>query len=328
MQAIAESGVAQVVALSDPSADAIAAAQQVACDARVVPSFEAMLECELDGVVIATPSALHAEQSARALDRGCAVFCQKPLGRSASEVRHVLERAIARDRLLGVDLSYRYTDAVQKIRSLAQSGELGDVYAVQLTFHNAYGPDKPWFYDPKQAGGGALVDLGIHLLDLALWILDFPEIDRVSSQLFAQGRPLIDRELQVEDFVSAQLSLERGTVLDLSCSWRLHAGVDCAIEASFYGTRGGARMRNVSGSFYDFSAEAMTGTTRRSVAEPPDAWGGRAAVAWAKQLAESPRFDPAAKRLLDVAQVMDRIYAEALTTKTRQPVRMERPCAS
>jgi predicted dehydrogenase len=230
--------------------------------------------------------------------------------------------------LLGVDLSYRYTDAVQKIRSLIQSGEIGDVYAVQLTFHNAYGPDKPWFYDPKQAGGGALVDLGIHLLDLALWILDFPATDRVSSQLFAQGRPLIDRELQVEDFVTAQLSLGGGIALDLSCSWRLHAGADCAIEASFYGTRGGARIRNVNGSFYDFLGEAMNGTTRRSLSEPPDEWGGRAAVAWAKQLGESAHFDPAAKRLLDVAQVMDRIYAEALTIeKPKAKQGMERPCA-
>jgi predicted dehydrogenase len=48
------------------------------------------------------------------------------------------------------------------------------VFAVDLVFHNAYGPDKPWFYDPELSGGGCVMDLGVHLVDLALWSLDFP----------------------------------------------------------------------------------------------------------------------------------------------------------
>jgi predicted dehydrogenase len=105
--------------------------------------------------VIATPSALHAEQAIAALDRGLAVFCQKPLGRDASETRAVVEAARRADRLLGVDLSYRYTRAAAALRDEVRSGALGEVYAVDLVFHNAYGPDKPWFYDRRLAAAAA-----------------------------------------------------------------------------------------------------------------------------------------------------------------------------
>ena len=82
------------------------------------PSFDELLDCDLDGVVIATPSALHAEQAIAALERGLAVFCQKPLGRTATEARRVVDAARAADRLLAVDLSYRFTRAAQALGAL------------------------------------------------------------------------------------------------------------------------------------------------------------------------------------------------------------------
>jgi hypothetical protein len=80
------------------------------------------------------------------------------------------------------------------------------------------------------------------------------------------------------------------------------------IAADFYGTGGGAALRNVNGSFYDFTAELFHGTSRETLATPPDEWGGRAGVDWARRLAAGERFDPAAERLVDVAEVLDRIY--------------------
>ena len=103
-------------------------------------SLEEMLALKPDGVVIATPSALHAAQCVQAFDAGAAVFCQKPLARTAAEVAAVLDAARRSDRLLGVDLSYRFTAAMQAIRKQVQSGELGRVFAADLIFHNAYGP--------------------------------------------------------------------------------------------------------------------------------------------------------------------------------------------
>src|SRR5581483_6247789 len=95
-----------------------------------------------------------------ALARGKAVFCQKPLGRTAREVARVVRAARRADRLLGVDLSYRYTEGMQRIAEALRAGEIGPVYAVELAFHNAYGPDRPWFYDARFSGGGCVMDLG------------------------------------------------------------------------------------------------------------------------------------------------------------------------
>ena len=101
---------------------------------------------------------------------------------------------------------------------------------------------------------------------------------------------------------------EAGIVVRLACSWNLSAGRDAVIEATFHGTRGGASFRNVDGSFYDFVAECYDGTRTIPLASPPDAWGGRAAVAWARELAQGRRYDPEVERLVSVARVLDAIY--------------------
>jgi predicted dehydrogenase len=130
----------------------------------------------------------------------------------------------------------------------------------------------------------------------------------VHAKLHAGGAPLAGRTDRVEDYAVATVGLEPGTAVQLACSWRLQAGCDAIISASFYGTQGGAALRNVNGSFYDFTAERYRGTARETLSTPPDAWGGRAAADWATRLAAGERFDPASERLVDVARVLDRIY--------------------
>jgi predicted dehydrogenase len=308
MQAIIEADAAEVVAIADPSPSMSAEAQKLAPNARIVANLDDILDAGVDGIVIATPSAMHAEQSIRALSRGVAVFCQKPLGRTAAETQTVIDAARKADRLIGVDFSYRYTEGMQCIAEIVRAGELGHVFAVDLTFHNAYGPDKAWFYDPAQSGGGCVMDLGVHLVDLALWVLDFPEVSSVTSNLFAGGELLGPAPDRVEDYAIATLQLASGAAVRLACSWRLQAGRDAIISAAFYGQNGGAALRNVDGSFYDFVAERYRGTAREMLASPPDAWGGRAAVDWARRVAGGIRFDAKAERIVNVSRVLDRIY--------------------
>jgi predicted dehydrogenase len=308
MEAMVATQAIEVAAIAEPSPEMADEARRLAPDADVVPDLAGLLECGLDGVVIATPSALHAEQSIAALTSGAAVFCQKPLGRTADEVRQVVDAARTADRLLAVDLSYRFTEGMRRIGELINAAELGRIYAADLTFHNAYGPDKAWFYDPAQSGGGCVMDLGVHLVDLALWAMDFPKVSGVTSKLFSSGEPLAGRTDRVEDYALATLELESGAAVQLSCSWRLQAGADAIISAAFYGTQGGAALSNVGGSFYDFTAERFRGTARETLSSPPDEWGGRAAADWARRLAAGERFDPAAERLVDVADALDRIY--------------------
>lgn len=308
MSALAATGLAEIVAVAEPDDTCAAEALALAPGARRVDGLDALLREDIDAVVIATPSAAHAEQSIAALNAGKAVFCQKPLGRTGPEVAQVVEAARRADRLLGVDLSYRQTAAMGAIRPLLDADALGHVFGVDVTFHNAWGPDKPWFYDPKLSGGGCVVDLGVHLIDLALWSLGWPEVERVESRLYAKGAPLADPSRQVEDYAVATLDLAGGTVVRLACSWGLQAGREAVIAAEFYGTEGGASLRNVNGSFYDLRAERHHHIRAESLSEPPDDWGGRAAVDWLTRLAQGARYDDEARHLVTVARVIDRIY--------------------
>lgn len=308
MSAVAESGVAEICGLTDPDPAALAAAAAIAPAAAQADDLDALLALQPDGLVIATPSAAHAEQAIRALERGVAVFCQKPLARTAADTRQVVEAARASDRLLGIDFSYRYTEAFRRVHELVRRGALGTVYAVELVFHNAYGPDKPWFYDARLSGGGCLIDLGSHLVDFLHWAFDDPVV-AVSSHLQANGRQLVlPPDGVAEDYAVGEIVLAGGIVARLACSWRLHTGCDARIEVAVYGTAGGASVRNVNGSFYDFVAEHCRGTRAEILAGPPDAWGGRAAVAWARRLASSSMYDPDVEIAIATATTLDRLY--------------------
>jgi predicted dehydrogenase len=308
MDAIAQSELAEIAAIADASTEILSQTANAFPNATKAASLDELLELDLDGIVIATPSALHAEQSIRALENGVAVFCQKPLARNYCETKQVIEVARKSDRLLGVDLSYRHIQGVGEMRNLLRSGELGKIFAADLIFHNAYGPDKNWFYDRQLSGGGCVIDLGIHLVDLALWCLDFPKVKTVSSRLFSGGQPLQNNSSQVEDFAVARLDVENGMVLQLSCSWKLPAGCDAMIRASFYGTNGGVEFRNVNGSFYEFVTERFSGTRRAALQSSQKNWGGCAAVEWTRQLARGNQFDSSVERLEEVAAVLDKIY--------------------
>ncbi len=307
MKAVITQNVVDVVAVADSDRVAREQAATLVPAATAVTNFAEVLALEPDGVVLATPSALHAPQAIAALNAGAAVFCQKPLGRSAPEVYGVIEAARRANRLLGVDVSYRHTGGLSRIRDLVREGSIGDVYAMDLTFHNAYGPDKPWFYDIEQSGGGCLLDLGVHLVDFLHWTFDAP-VARVSSRVFANGRRLTPSERCVEDFAVGEIELRGGAVARIACSWKLSVGADAQIGVYLYGTAGGCGFRNVNGSFYDFVAECYRGTDTTVLCAPPDEWGGRATVAWAQQLARSAVFDPEIEIAGRVALTLDQLY--------------------
>jgi predicted dehydrogenase len=309
MRSLIESGLIEAVAVADPTPEMVDAALELAPGAEPVDGLDDLLAQDLDGVVIATPSALHAAQSIATFDAGLAVFCQKPLGRTEEEVAAVVEASQRADRLLGVDLSYRHTMGMNRIRDLIRRGGLGEVFGIDLAFHNAYGPDKPWFFDKQLSGGGCVMDLGVHMVDLALWALDFPDVVSATGHLFSHGRPIARDSDTVEDYATATMTLATGTVVRLTCSWHLHAGRDAVIEADFYGTEGGASLKNLNGSFLDFAAWHHTKTASQQLAEPESTWPGGAALEWAQKLAAGTRFDPAAHDFIKVSAVLDRIYA-------------------
>ncbi|HWE14655.1 MAG TPA: Gfo/Idh/MocA family oxidoreductase [Solirubrobacteraceae bacterium] len=319
MEAVCGAGHAQAVAVADPDPAAREAATEALPGLVAVAGLDELLTCELDGIVIATPSALHAQQATAALRRGIAVFCQKPLARDAAEARLVVDAARRADRRLGVDLSYRWLMATRWARAAIDAGELGDVFAVDLTFHNAYGPDKQWCSDRRLAGGGCLIDLGTHLVDLALWLTGGHTVEVRAAQVLQGGRPL-DRWAKpdaVEDFAMAHLIIDDRIAVRVACSWWEPVGADCEIAVTIRGSEAAVQIANVNGSFLDFSAHRLRSRERELMSAPPDKWGSRALAAWALALVTDPGYDPAIEDTITVAAALDATYALATAEVVR-----------
>lgn len=307
LRSLVDGGSVAIVGVAEPDQ----AAQKRLLEEFDVPllssNFEDLLELEPDGMVIATPSRMHAHQAILALQRGISVFCQKPLGISGREVEEVIKAAYDNDLLLGVDFSYRHLTATQMLRELVHSGEIGDIFSVDLVFHNAYGPDKAWYYSKESSGGGCLIDLGVHLVDLLLWILDFPVVTHVASNLYSQGRRVALNEPgdTVEDYASVSFLCDNECEARLACSWNLPIAHDASISCTFFGTRGQLILENCDGSFYDFKLMLEKRRSRIQLCAPPDEWGGRAICEWRDKLMSSARFEKGSWNYLASAQILD-----------------------
>jgi predicted dehydrogenase len=307
MEAIINSGLGLPVLLADTNTALFDDLRKQYPEAEFTDEIN--YQTDLDGLVIATPSALHAAQAVDALNAGIPVFCQKPLAKNLEETELVVKTAEKNNLLLDVDFSYRQTEALKKLNEIIKSGEIGEIFSAQLIFHNAYGPDKPWAYNPALSGGGCLIDLGIHMVDMLLLLTGFPEALKAEGTLYSKGNIIKDRK-EVEDFASANILLDNGISAYLSCSWNNSIGQDAVIEASFFGTKGSAVFKNVNGSFLDFNAELNKGAWKGIQVSPPDDWMGRAAVEWTKRVAGNNTFDPKAYEFIKTAAIIDKIYGD------------------
>ncbi len=203
--------------------------------------YEDLVCCPgVDVVAICTPNSLHATQAQMALGRGKDVLVQKPLALSAADADQTVSLAEQTGRVLFVDYTYRFLATMAALRDRVD----GNIRSMRAAFHNVYGPgaDKPWFFNPAQAGGGALTDLGVHLLDLGLWLTQPNTVVLEGSE--------VSNEQPVEH--SATLSLRLDDVpFHLEVSWnaplpaaQIWLEVDTGSEM--------VRWENVDGSFFHF----------------------------------------------------------------------------
>lgn len=307
MQKLMDEHIADGCTLYDPTLDAASVAAAMQSGINISHSLADILSRDLDGVVIASPTAMHGDHCIAALKTSKAVFCQQPLASTCAETQKIFETARAANKLLSVDFSYRYLPGVATLKEKVAAGEFGDIYAADLVFHSAYGPDKTWNYNLGTSGGGCVMDLGSHLIDLAMYVLGNWDVKQVSRNLMHQGKALLPPYETPEDYATAEF-LHGRTRTRLTCSWGLHAGRDAQFEVSFYGTRGGASITNVNGSFQDFEVLQFLGNRREKIARATGEPGGRALIDWAKTLGNSNRFDPDIEQIIQVADVVDRIY--------------------
>lgn len=213
-----------------------------------------LAEANLDIVSICLPNSLHAEASIAALEAGVHVICEKPMAITSAEAHRMIAAAEQHNRRLMVAYNFRYRPDTRWLYNIAQTGQLGTIYRVDATWRREIGiPGSGWFGNLAMAGGGALIDLGVHMLDLSLWMLGFPEATTVSGEmqtLFGPGarktrgrKPgdILPTSFDVEDSAAGFIRLATGTTIHLHASWAEHTQPqDDRIRLELQGTEGTA----------------------------------------------------------------------------------------
>lgn len=189
---------------------------------------------ELDAVVVCSPNHLHESHILAALSADKHVLVEKPLAMSATSAQRVQRAAEKRSRVLMVGMNHRYRPDVQIVRSFVQSGELGTIESIRGSWH-VFRPGRTplgWRQRREQAGGGAMLDLGLSILDLGLWLGGSPPPARVSASLDQSGRA-------VEQAGSAFVICENGTSIFVDVTWR-HIGEGERFGVGLRGSKGSA----------------------------------------------------------------------------------------
>jgi predicted dehydrogenase len=225
----------ELVALCDANAERLAArAVEYNIPAEMCfTDYRAMLaEANLDVVSVCLPNALHAEVSIAALEAGAHVLCEKPLATTLEEALAMQRAAELQQRRLMVAYNHRYRADLAWIRQMLRQGALGKVYNVYAWWRRESGiPSSGWFSQKRLSGGGAMIDIGIHMLDMALWLLDFPRVETVSGQVTAhfgtRGLKTWSQARWANDSTAEPFDVDDGAVGFLRCegdlSIHLHA---------------------------------------------------------------------------------------------------------
>jgi predicted dehydrogenase len=214
-------------------------------------------DADIDAVVIGTPNALHAPQAIACLERGKHVLVEKPMARTLEEAQRMNAAAEASGARLMVAHCWRFHDDVRALRRRVESGALGEVVKTHgYGIHAGWGPDG-WFTDPELAGGGALLDMGVHAVDTARYLLGDPLPEKVCATIATRYG-----DYAVDDDGILLISWQggRSSIVE-SGWWQPHRG-GMEAETELYGTNGYARIWDFvdEPEGYEHCAQAMYST--------------------------------------------------------------------
>ncbi|WP_261304974.1 Gfo/Idh/MocA family protein [Paenibacillus andongensis] len=231
---------------------------------NVAKSPEELIESmEVDAVIIATPNQFHAPLAIQAIEAGKHVLLEKPMGLNPESARYILEVSNKSDNILMVAHQRRWQSIPLQIREQVERGELGRIYTAKAGWFRRKGIPGwgTWFTRMDQAGGGPLIDIGVHMLDLALYLMGNPKPVTVFGSTYAEfgpqkkgigkwGKPNWDGVFDVEDLATALIKMEDGSTLSLDVSWAAHLDTDNQPFIHLMGTEGGASYRGPHGKLF------------------------------------------------------------------------------
>lgn len=225
-------------------------------NARVYEDYKELLKDEsIDVIHVLTPNSSHAEISIAAMEANKHVMCEKPMAKTAEEAKEMIEVSKRTGKKLTIGYDNRFRPDSQHLHKIASQGELGEIYFAKAhAVRRRAVPTWGVFLDGEKQGGGPLIDIGTHALDLTLWMMDnykpksvvgnvYHKLGKKENAANAWG-PWDPKEFTVEDSAFGFITMENGATITLEASWALNTlDVDEA-KCSLSGTEGGADMKD------------------------------------------------------------------------------------
>ena len=240
-----------IAGLEDEPRRALASEYGAAHD---VARWEDLLDLDLDVVSVAVPTFLHAPITIAALESGLHVLSEKPIALNGEQAATMVDAARKAGRVLDVAFNHRRRGDIKRLKEVIEAGRLGRTYYAKAWWLRRTGIPTlgSWFTQAKLAGGGPLVDIGVHVLDYALFLLGDPAVRSVSASTYdllgrngfgaseKSSKSGGDGAFDVEDLATVFMRLEDGGTLLLEASWAAHRADGDQFGATLYGTEGGA----------------------------------------------------------------------------------------
>lgn len=224
--------------------------------ARVCTDYKELLaDASIDVVHVLTPNREHCAITVDALEAGKHVMCEKPMAKTAADARKMLEAARRTGKKLTIGYQNRYRDDSMFLKKACERGDLGEIYFAKAHALRRRGvPTWGVFTDEEKQGGGPLIDIGTHALDLTLWMMDNYEVKSVKGATFRKlaeqkdtGNPWGDwdpNEFTVEDSAFGFIEMKNGATIILESSWALNTLDVGEAQTSLCGTKAGADMKD------------------------------------------------------------------------------------
>ncbi|WP_054027789.1 Gfo/Idh/MocA family protein [Bacillus sp. FJAT-28004] len=235
-------------------------AKQYGIEHVVASNEELIRRADIDAVIIGVPNQFHAPLAVQALEAGKHVLIEKPMGINSDAARQILRASEAADRVVMVAHQMRWESVAMQIKEQIERGELGKIYTAKTGWFRRKGIPGwgTWFTQMDQSGGGPLIDIGVHMLDLALYLMGNPKPVSVYGSTYAEfgpnrkgigtwGTPDWDGTYDVEDLATALIKMEDGSTLSLEVSWAVHMDTDNSPFIHVMGSEGGASYRGAEG---------------------------------------------------------------------------------
>lgn len=284
-----------------------------------VDPLEMLAKENLDVLSVATPNKFHKELTIAGLKAGCHVLCEKPMAMNVEEAKAMVAAAKKADRRLMINFSYRFTAPALAMKSVVDQGTLGKVYFARTIWHRRRGIPGlgGWFSTKALSGGGPLIDLGVHRLDLALWLMGYPEPQYVLASTYNPIGTAIakkqNKTYDVEDLAVALIKFKNGATLELEASWACNIRQNELMETRLMGTDGGLHQFNV-GEGYDFDAEVFyekNGIQFDMKPHPPIPNMGSSMAHFVTSIVNNTPHIATAEEGMTVMRLLDAVYLSA-----------------